>query len=295
MTSRNEVRPQTWQELEEQLFPEKDLDLQRYRTKHAFRGISNSECDLTTTLQRLAESVKPSLDCTLTKKSDPKVEYFILRNFRKYAPKQAVEQDAFWHWLVLAQHHGLPTRLLDWSNSPLVALHFVTDKLTDYNKDGVVWKVDFAKANKIFQKELRKMGHRGRLSDAIKLGASVFTISELSEMFPVRDVCDLECFFKKWPAFVLFFEPPTIDERIANQYALFSVMPRADLNHKMWLDKHTDIWQKVIIPKCLKPIVRDRLDQANITERVLFPGLDGLCQWLKRYYGPLPLVREHSV
>jgi hypothetical protein len=84
----------------------------------------------------------------------------------------------------------------------------------------------------------------------------------------------------------LFFEPPSLDERIVNQFAFFSIMtdPIAILDD--WLVKHPDLYRRIIIPAELKWEVRDKLDQANITERVLFPGIDGLASWLKRHYQP---------
>jgi hypothetical protein len=53
-----------------------------------------------------------------------------------------------------------------------------------------------------------------------------------------------------------------------------------------WLRDHPNMWRKIVIPFELKWEIRDKLDQANITERVLFPGLDGLSRWLKRHYSP---------
>ena len=84
--------------------------------------------------------------------------------------------------------------------------------------------------------------------------------------------------------FVVFFEPPSLDARIVNQFALFAMMSTATQTLDRWLEQHPDLYCRVIIPARLKWEVRDKLDQANITERVLFPGLDGLSRWLKRYY-----------
>ena len=49
---------------------------------------------------------------------------------------------------------------------------------------------------------------------------------------------------------------------------------------------HPEVWRRIVIQASLRWEVRDKLDQANITERVLYPGLDGLCRWLARYYTP---------
>jgi hypothetical protein len=60
--------------------------------------------------------------------------------------------------------------------------------------------------------------------------------------------------------------------------------PSASLDE--WVADHPKLFRRIVIPTELKWEVRDKLDQANINERVLFPGLDGLSRFLKRYYSP---------
>ena len=87
---------------------------------------------------------------------------------------------------------------------------------------------------------------------------------------------------------MVFLEPPSFDQRIVNQFALLSLVssPRKQLDE--WLGEHPEMLTRLIIPAAMKWEIRDKLDQANITERVLFPGLDGLCRWQKRYYSQGP-------
>jgi hypothetical protein len=82
-----------------------------------------------------------------------------------------------------------------------------------------------------------------------------------------------------------FVEPPSFDARIVNQHALFPPR-RGRTARRTTGSRNNGLWKRVIVPAELKWEVRDKLDLANVTERVLFPGLDGLSRWLKRYYLP---------
>jgi hypothetical protein len=233
----NDVRVSSWIELQEALFDESwQPELRRHRSMFAFRGEGDAGADLVSSLRK--GGFGPH-------------EAHMLRNFRKYAHRDALRADSLWTWLALAQHHGLPTRLLDWTYSPYVALHFATEDLHKYDRDAAIWAVDYARSNALLPPEMHKLlEHEGSFT---------FTAEMLDRV------------------------ARSLDERIVNQFALFSLMPRAEPVGP-WLRAHPELSKRIIIPAALKWEARDKLDQANMTERVLFPGLDGLSRWLRRYY-----------
>ena len=243
-----------WNELHDQLFADSwNEELGLYRSNFAFRGRPHASEDLTTSLARLGGDTEA-------------IERPLLRHFRTYAARDAVPVDSTWNWLALAQHHGLPTRLLDWTYSPYVALHFATARARAFDEDGAVWMVDYARVHELAPRKLREQLERE--------GANVFTTEMIAAA--AEDFDDLAALGD----FVVFVEPPSFDERIVNQYALFSLASQPDLTVA------DACLRKIVIPAGLKWEIRDKLDQANITERVLFPGLDGLSRWLARYYAP---------
>ena len=238
-------------------------ELQRFRSPFAFRGHARMDPTLASSLVRLA-----------TRGADiSRLELALLRNFRKYAHSEATGADSIWDWLALGQHRGLPTRLLDWTYSPLVALHFATENPATFDQDGMVWCVNFVEANKRLPRRLTRI-----LEEE---GSDTFTVEMLGAFKSLRDFDALSR-----DPFVVFLEPPAVDRRILNQLALFSLMSSPSATLDQWLAERPQLCRRVVIPAKLKWEIRDKLDQGNVNERVLFPGLDGLSRWLTRYYTP---------
>jgi FRG domain len=250
----------SWRELDEAIA---DSSWTRRSTRvHStlvWRGLARSSYSNVSSLARLSDDY-------------PRLERHLVRNFRKYAHREAPGPTT-WDWLSLAQHHGLPTRLLDWTFSPLVALHFATASWPD--DEALLLAVDCEGAHEQLPPALRAANERE--------GSLVFTTDMLAAHAP-----DLEAFddLSDSEPFVVFFEPPSLDERIVNQAAVLSALSDATCHMEDWLETQPDLWRAWRIPPAVKAEVRERLDQAHVNERVLMPGLDGLAAWLRRYYSP---------
>lgn len=260
----NEIQAESWNDLQNYLFDVYEADKDRYRSKYAYRGVSDKNYGLETSIQRIGR--KPS-----------EVESHLIRNFQKYSPINTLVDDYnnIWNWISLGQHHGLPTRFLDWTFSPNVALHFMTDDINTFNKDGVIWIVDFVEIKNHLPKDLQnKLREQATLS---------FTSVELKKYIG-NTIDEIKNYEKTHGDALLFFEPPSIDDRIVNQFAMFSFMLNPDIDKKVWLEKHKDLYKRIVIPAGLKWEIRDKLDQSNITERIIYPGLDGISKWLGRWY-----------
>lgn len=241
-----------------------EASIKRYRSNYVYRGIPNVDFKLETSIKRNCKGKQKEL------------EKVILRSFTKYAAIQDHHiSNSVWKQLFIGQQHGLPTRLLDWTFSPTIALHFATsgEQLAFMDQhDAVFWKLDIGEMNSLLPKEYQDVLEKNK--------AYAFTVDLLDRMAADLDRYDEDMQGKS----MVLIEPPSIDERIINQYAYFSIVPREITDIEGYIDANTNNTYKYIIDKDLKWRIRDVLDQMNVNERIVYPGLDGLSTWIKRMY-----------
>ncbi|WP_226481310.1 FRG domain-containing protein [Natrinema amylolyticum] len=285
-------RAETWTELQQLISQEMWMgDIGRHRSPYVFRGVPDESFSLETSISRfVGDSGKWNL------------EPLLLRNFAQYAADEIEEPRSVWHLLSIAQHYGLPTRLLDWSFSPLVAAYFAT-YTGDTAHDGAIWAVDYRQLHADlpdYYQAVLEMTETHMLDTHLLSNATLeYGLREDTgdRRAPARNLNDVSRVNELWQElwapeterddeYVMFFRPPAIDDRIVNQSAVFSFQSDPRLILDQWLADRPDCYRKIVIPGERKLEFRDKLDQMNVNHRTLFPDLEGLATWLKQYYQP---------
>jgi len=237
----------------------------RLRESCVYRGIPGKIERLFTSLDRLGGLEPPHTKVHL--------EEFLLRNFIRHGkPFLPQGPSNLWEIMVIAEHHGLPTRLLDWTHSPLVAAHFAT---LNGNReiDRTIWKLNWKMVHKRFG-----------LQDLS------FLVGDLDEVLKHRGFNTpwefLAAKLSPQQEFVALLEPPSVTERLTVQAGAFSFASTKEKSLDQVLVEAgvSDALTRFVIPADRVDYLRDQLDLCTVDERRLFPGLDGVAAELRRYY-----------
>lgn len=186
----------------------------------------------------------------------------------------------------IAQHYGVPTKLLDFTRNPLVALYFACSE--DTNNDSCVWIVNTISYSKLYAN---------------------FILNAVSN----------DPMLKTIKTFPRICEQNLVDNRMANQESLFFYIPSetpidmvisSDLHmstlnlipkfnkrteeviSKTETSKTTHITRedmkeligKIIIPKEQTSVIRKQLNLLGINEKLIYPGLDGIGRYIDVIY-----------
>ncbi|MRI35436.1 FRG domain-containing protein [Endozoicomonas sp. OPT23] len=225
-------------------------EVEKHPSAMMFRGQSDSEWHLTPSLARLNPKKFP------IKLNDgwKGAENHLINEFKKYAlthlkvePKNKLE------WLIQAQHHGLPTRLLDWSTNPLKALYFAVENSQHDHTDGKV----FIYTPRMWSTSSDNMSNIDRDNT-------------------------IEAFF-----------PVAINDRVLAQEGCFTLFPQQESFDpiKPFVEGFSTSdavgMFSLIIDKEAKSDLRKQLARLGVSDMSLFPDLDGISKKICRDFGAL--------
>ena len=200
----------------------------------------------------------------------PNLELEFAEEFMRKSPSitsKLPETNNYLEWLVLMQHHGVPTRLLDWSENILVATFFaVCDNVSN---DAELWSLHPWKLNKT-------LGFWG-FPIVDKSSELKFLASEIFHSNPEN--LSKELGLKSRPNSPLAFLPPLKHPRMTSQQSAFTIHPSGkDTKTIIETIEEEKYLTRYIIPKYLKRRFRRNLSALGIDYVGIFPDLEGLAK-----------------
>ena len=252
--------------------------------KFIFRGHSSLEYKLLPSIFREA-----SVNCSITTTKYSQLEFNILSDFISEANRftKEISSDNYIAWLEIAQHFGVPTRLLDFTENPLVALYFACESLS--SNDAAVCILNVPSYNKKFY----DYNTYFVLNNLSKQNVNSIVNSEI--------VCqDFQTPHYNNPYFLQFpwvYKPCYIEERMTLQSSIFMLWAARQNDLESFMDKSNfllfdknvenkeeGILGKVIIPNNIKKHIIEQLNLLGVNEKSIYPGLDGIGKYIRTKY-----------
>lgn len=261
-----------------------------------FRGQSDSRWPLSTSIERTLEKFNPALPFIEHK------ERSILREFQaKYHLYEScnLEHNEKFEWLALLQHHGCPTRLLDFTFSPYVAAYFAVH---DSSTDAVIWAINgYNLRNSIrdvfgvnydplmTQRDAINDIHIKLFNPLVATRPSVETPPRLFSLEALRSshrISRQKGLFLAPSTFGTISSPMTFIDNMAGSLGASRTEAAAfETLESQQLLSDTDLHMKYscirfVLPKWIHFQSMKHLNQMGLNEESLFPGLDGFARSL---------------
>ena len=176
-------------------------------------------------------------------------------------------------WLSLMQHYGLPTRLLDWSISPLIALYFAVEQYENvkYMKsDACVWAL-FPKT--LNDREIpRNSKYKGIVYPSDDRIVNNMAVRAFKEDEPIDKRCEdkiIACY--------------SIENnlRMYKQQSAFTIHNSKRIMNRLYTD---DVLIQMIIPSNKRKYLLDSLELLGITRSFVYPDIENIAAEVKEYY-----------
>lgn len=206
-----------------------------------FRGHSSENYKLVPGLFRL--------DISSSFSSWKQVESYMMNSFKREAlPHLIIKPETEDQWLSLAQHHGLPTRLLDWSTSPLIALYFAVENYQE-SSNANVWCFGVSSTNNCW-------------AESTWMARRINTVIDQTVLFPSH-----------------------VSPRVTNQSGCFTIHnfpKKSEPFVEFDLQKNKfNFLLKCEIAKADKLNILNELYYLGLHRGFIYPDLDGICSKLK--------------